>query len=107
MVTTALKLKDACSLEEKLTSLDIVLKSREFTLLTNFHLVKAMAFPVVIHTAFYCDPKQRQHTGVHTRTHTHTLAPLHTTCLGRFDFQVGWREERERGVGSPTRWYDL
>ena len=27
---------------------DIVLKSREFTLLTKFHLVKAMAFPVVI-----------------------------------------------------------
>ena len=49
MVTTALKLKDACSLEEKLTSLDIVLKSREFTLLRNFHLVKAMAFPVVIY----------------------------------------------------------
>ena len=43
----------------------------------------------------------------HAHTHTHTLAPLHTTCLGRFDFQVGWREERERGVGSPTRWYDL
>ena len=49
MVIAAMKLKDACSLEEKLTSLDIVLKSREFTLLRNFHLVKAMAFPVVIY----------------------------------------------------------
>ena len=31
------------------TNLDSILKSRDITLLTNIHLVKAMAFPVVTH----------------------------------------------------------
>ena len=48
MVTTAMKLKDACSLEEKLTNLDSVLKSRDIILPTKVHLVKAMVFPVVM-----------------------------------------------------------
>ena len=47
MVTTATKLKDACSLEEKLTNLDSVLKSRDITLSTQVHIVKAVIFPVV------------------------------------------------------------
>ena len=45
MVTAAMKLKDICSLEEKL---DSILKSRDITLLTKIRLVKAMVFPVVI-----------------------------------------------------------
>ena len=49
MVTTAMKLKVACSLEEKLTNLDSILKSRDITLPAKVHLVKAMAFPVVIY----------------------------------------------------------
>ena len=49
MVTAAMKLKDACSLEEKLlTNLDSVLKSR-ITLLTKFCPVKAIIFPVVMY----------------------------------------------------------
>ena len=49
MVTEALKLKDACSLEEKLmTNLDTILKSRDITLPTKVCLVKAMVFPVVM-----------------------------------------------------------
>ena len=32
-----------------MTNLDIILKSRDVTLLTNVHLVKAMVFPVVIY----------------------------------------------------------
>ena len=48
MVTAAMKLKDACSLEEKLTNLDSILKSRDTTLPTKVHLVKAMVFPVVM-----------------------------------------------------------
>ena len=49
MVTTAMKLKDACSLAEKaMTNLDNILKSREITLPTKVHLVKAMVFPVVM-----------------------------------------------------------
>ena len=39
-----MKLKDACSLEEKL---DSILKSRDITLPTKVHLVKAMVSPVM------------------------------------------------------------
>ena len=50
MVTAAMKLKDACSLEEKaMTSLDSILKNRDITLPTKVHLVKAMVFPVVMY----------------------------------------------------------
>ena len=45
MVTAAMKLRDAYSLEEKL---DNILKSRDITLPTKVHLVKAMVFPVVM-----------------------------------------------------------
>ena len=49
MVTTAMKLKDAYSLEEVMTNLDSILKSRDISLPTKVHLVKAMVFPVVIY----------------------------------------------------------
>ena len=51
MVTAAMKLKDACSLEEKLfiTNLDSILKSRDITLPTKVHLVKAMVFLVAMY----------------------------------------------------------
>ena len=41
-------LKDAGSLEEKLTNLDSMLKSRDITLLTKIHILEAMVFPVVM-----------------------------------------------------------
>ena len=45
-----MKFKNTCSLEEKLmTNLDSILKSRDITLLTKIHLVKAMVFPVVMY----------------------------------------------------------
>ena len=44
-----MKLKDTCSLKEKLTNLDSILKSRDITLLTKVRLVKAMVFPVVMY----------------------------------------------------------
>src|SRR5574337_86890 len=47
MVTAAMKLKDAYSLEGVMTNLDSIFKSRDITLPTKFHLVKAMVFPVV------------------------------------------------------------
>ena len=46
MVTAAMKLKDAYSLEE---NLDSILKSRDITLPTKVCLVKAMFFPVVMY----------------------------------------------------------
>ena len=48
MVIAAMKLKDACSLEKKaMTNLGSILKSRDITLPTKVHTVKAMIFPVV------------------------------------------------------------
>ena len=49
MVTAAMKLKDTYSLEGKLmTNLDSIFKSRDITLPTKVHLVKAMVFSGVI-----------------------------------------------------------
>ena len=50
MVIAAMKLKDTYSLERKfMTNLDSILKSRDITLPTTVHLVKAMVFPVVMY----------------------------------------------------------
>ena len=49
MVIAAMKLKDASSLEGNLTDLDSILRSRDITLPTKVHLVKAMVFPVVMY----------------------------------------------------------
>ena len=46
MVPAAMKLKDTCSLEEKLGS---ILKSRDITLPTKIHLLKTIVFPVVMY----------------------------------------------------------
>ena len=49
MVTTAMKLKDTCSLEKKaMTNLDSILKTGDITLSTKAGLVKVIAFPVVM-----------------------------------------------------------
>ena len=49
MVTEAMKLKDTCSLEEKLWHPGQWIKSRDVTLPTKVHVVKAMVFPVVMY----------------------------------------------------------
>ena len=49
MVIAAMKLKDAYSLEEVMTNLDSIFKSRDITLPTKVRLVKAMVFPVVMY----------------------------------------------------------
>ena len=49
MVTAGIKLKYACSLEEKLWQTDSILKSRDITFPTKVQLVKAMVFWVVIY----------------------------------------------------------
>ena len=44
-----MKIKDGFLLGKKaVTNIDSILKSRDITLLTKVHIVKAMAFPVVI-----------------------------------------------------------
>ena len=50
MVTAAMKLKRHLLLGRKvMNNLDSILKSRDITLPTKFHLVKAMVFPVVMY----------------------------------------------------------
>ena len=61
MVTAAMKLKDACSLEEKLTNLDSILKSKDITLPTKVHIVKAMVFPVVMYGCESWTMKKAEH----------------------------------------------
>ena len=56
-----MKLKDACSLEEKMINLDSVLKSRDITLPTNVCLVKAMVFPVVMYGCECWTIKKAEH----------------------------------------------
>ena len=46
IMTAAMKFKDTCSLEGKL---DRILESRDITLLTKVHIVKAVVFPVVMY----------------------------------------------------------
>ena len=61
MVTAAMKLKDACSLEEVMTNLDSILKSRDITLPTKVLLVKVMVFPVVIYGCESWTVKEAEH----------------------------------------------
>ena len=51
MVTSAMKLKERHLLlgRKALTNLDSILKSRDITLPTKVHMVKAKVFPVVTH----------------------------------------------------------
>ena len=44
-----------------MTNLDSILKSRDFTLSTKFHLVKAMVFPVVVYGCESWTIKKAEH----------------------------------------------
>ena len=49
MVTAAIKLRHLLLGRKVMTNLESILSSRDITLLTKVHLVKAMVFPVVIY----------------------------------------------------------
>ena len=49
MVTAAMKLRHLLLRRKAMTNLDSILKSRDITLPTKFHIVKAMVFPVVMY----------------------------------------------------------
>ena len=49
MVTAATKLRHLLLKRKAMTNLDNILKSRDITLPTKVHLVKAMVFPVVVY----------------------------------------------------------
>ena len=61
IVTAAMKLKDAYSLEEVMSNLDSILKNRDITLLTKICLVKAMVFPVVMYGCESWTIKKAEH----------------------------------------------
>ena len=63
MVTAAMKLKDAHSLEERkvMANLHSIFKSRDITLPTEVHLVKAMVFPVVMYGCESWTVKKAEH----------------------------------------------
>ena len=49
MVTAVMKLRRLLLRRKAVANLDSILKSRDITLLTKVHLVKAMVFPVVMY----------------------------------------------------------
>ena len=61
MVIAAMKLKDAYAWKESYDQLDSILKSRDITLPTKFHLVKAMVFPVVMYGCENWTVKKAEH----------------------------------------------
>ena len=61
MVTAAMKLKDTCSLEKVMTYLDSISNSRDITLPTKFHVVKAMIFSVIMHGCESWTIKKAEH----------------------------------------------
>ena len=84
LVTAAVKLKDACSLEGKLWHLDGVLKSRDITLSTKVCIVKAVIFPVVMYGCESWTIKNAEH----QRTDAFAL-----WCWWRF-LRVPWTSRR-------------
>ena len=62
MVTAAMKVKDTCFLGRKvMTNLDSTLKSKDITLPTKIHLVKAMVFSVVMYGCESWTMKKAEH----------------------------------------------
>ena len=61
MVTAAMKLRHLLLGRIAMTNLDSILKSRDITLLTKVHLVKAMVFPVVMYQGERWTIKKAEH----------------------------------------------
>ena len=61
IVTAALKLRHLCLGRKAMTNLDSIVKSRDITLPTKFHLVKAMVFPVVMYGCQSWTVKKAEH----------------------------------------------
>ena len=61
MVITAMKLRCLFLGRKAMTNLDSILKSRNITLLTKVHLVKAMGFPVVMYGCESWTKKKAEH----------------------------------------------
>ena len=75
MVTAAVKLKDACSLEDKHS----ILKRRDITLPTKVCLVKAMVFPIVVYGCEFSSV-QFSHSVVSNSLRPHELQHARPPC---------------------------
>ena len=84
MVSAAMKLKDTCSLEEKLYQSRQHIKSRDITLPTKVHLVKAMVFPVVMYGCEIWAIKKAEH---------QRIDPFELRCWRRL-LRVPWTARR-------------
>ena len=60
-MTAAKKLRHLLFGRKAMTNIDSILKSRDITLLTKFHLVKAMVFPVVMYGCESWTRKKAEH----------------------------------------------
>ena len=60
MVTAPMKLRRLLLGRKVMTNLDSILKSRDITLQTKDHLVKAMVFPVVMYGCKSCNMKEAE-----------------------------------------------
>ena len=61
MVTAAMKLRHLLLGRKAMTKLDSILKSRDITLPTKVHLVKAMVFPVIMYGCVSWTTKKAEH----------------------------------------------
>ena len=61
MVTAAMKLRHLLLGRKAMTNLDSIVKSRDFTLPTKVHIVKAMVFPVVTYECGSWTIKKAEH----------------------------------------------
>ena len=87
VVTAAMKLKDAYSFGSKaITNLDSTLKGTDITLPTKVHIVKAVAFPVVVYGCESWTVKKAEH----RRTDIFEL-----WCWRRL-LRVPWTERRSK-----------
>ena len=66
-----------------MTNVDSILKSRDITLLTNVHLVKAMAFPVVMHGCESWTIKKAEH---------HRVDAFELWCWRRLESPLDFKE---------------
>ena len=61
MVTAVMKVRHLLLGRKAMTNLDSVLKSRDITLLTKIHIVKAMVFPVIMYGCKSWTIKKAEH----------------------------------------------
>ena len=94
MVTAAMKLRCLLLGRKAMTNLDSILKSRDITLPTKVHLVKAIVFPVVIYGCESCTIKKAEHRKINA---------FELRCWRRL-FRVPWTARRSnQSILKETR----